>query len=39
MRTFLAESRRLSNRRAKGELNFRFRYATVREGLAGAVNP
>ncbi len=33
MRTFLTESRRLSNRRAKSELGFRFRYPTVREGL------
>jgi nucleoside-diphosphate-sugar epimerase len=33
MRTFLTESRRLSNRRAKQELGFRFRYPTVREGL------
>ncbi len=33
MRTFLTESRRLSNLRAKSELGFRFRYPTVREGL------
>jgi nucleoside-diphosphate-sugar epimerase len=33
MRTFLTESRRLSNRRAKKELGFRLRYPTVREGL------
>ncbi len=35
MRTFLAESRRLENRRIKRELRFRFRYPTVREGLLG----
>ena len=35
MRSFLAESRRLSNRRIKAELRFRFRYPTVREGLLG----
>lgn len=33
MRTFLTESRRLSNRRAKRELRFALRYPTVREGL------
>jgi nucleoside-diphosphate-sugar epimerase len=33
MRTFLTESRRLSNRRIKQELRFRLRYPTVREGL------
>lgn len=33
MRTFLTESRRLDNRRAKTELHFRFRYPTVRQGL------
>jgi len=33
MRTFLTESRRLSNRRIKQELGFRLRYPTVREGL------
>jgi nucleoside-diphosphate-sugar epimerase len=33
MRTFLTESRRLDNRRAKAELRFRFKYPTVREGL------
>lgn len=33
MRTFLTESRRLSNRRIKRELRFRLRYPTVREGL------
>ncbi len=33
MRTFLTESRRLDNWRAKAELHFRFRYPTVREGL------
>ncbi|MDP2833924.1 MAG: NAD-dependent epimerase/dehydratase family protein [Pseudomonadota bacterium] len=33
MRTFLSESRRLSNRRIKQELRFRLRYPTVREGL------
>ena len=33
MRTFLTESRRLSNRRSKQELRFRLRYPTVREGL------
>lgn len=35
MRTFLTESRRLSNRRIKRELRFRLRYPTVREGLRG----
>ncbi len=35
MRTFLTESRRLSNRRIKRELRFRLRYPTVREGLLG----
>lgn len=35
MRTFLAESRRLSNRRIKHELRFRLKYPTVREGLGG----
>lgn len=35
MRSFLTESRRLSNRRIKGELRFRLKYPTVREGLAG----
>lgn len=35
MRTFLTESRRLSNRRIKKELRFRLRYPTVREGLRG----
>ena len=33
MRTFLTESRRLSNSRAKRELGFRLRYPTVWEGL------
>lgn len=33
MRTFLTESRRLSNARIKTELGFRLRYPTVREGL------
>jgi len=35
MRTFLTESRRLSNRRVIRELRFRFKYPTVREGLGG----
>jgi nucleoside-diphosphate-sugar epimerase len=35
MRSFLNESRRLSNRRIKAELGFRARYPTVRQGLAG----
>lgn len=35
MRTFLTESRRLSNGRIKRELRFRLRYPTVREGLSG----
>jgi nucleoside-diphosphate-sugar epimerase len=35
MRTFLSESRRLTNGRIKGELRYRLRYPTVREGLAG----
>lgn len=33
MRTFLTESRRLSNQRIKKELVFRLKYPTVREGL------
>lgn len=33
MRTFLSESRRLSNRRSKLELRFRLRYPTVHQGL------
>jgi nucleoside-diphosphate-sugar epimerase len=33
MRTFLTESRRLSNQRIKSELRFRLKYPTVREGL------
>ena len=33
MRTFLTESRRLSNWRIKQELRFRLQYPTVREGL------
>jgi len=33
MRTFLTESRRLSNVRAKRELGFRLKYPTVRQGL------
>lgn len=36
MRTFLTESRRLSNARIKRELGFRLRYPTVREGLRDA---
>lgn len=35
MRTFLTESRRLSNRRIKEELRFRLKYPTVRQGLTG----
>jgi nucleoside-diphosphate-sugar epimerase len=35
MRTFLTESRRLSNHRIKQELRFRLRYPTVRQGLRG----
>ncbi|MBI5938410.1 MAG: SDR family oxidoreductase [Betaproteobacteria bacterium] len=35
MRSFLAESRRLSNRRIKRELRFRLHYPTVHEGLSG----
>jgi nucleoside-diphosphate-sugar epimerase len=35
MRTFLTESRRLSNRRMKRELRFRLKYPSVREGLRG----
>ncbi|TCS73368.1 nucleoside-diphosphate-sugar epimerase [Sulfuritortus calidifontis] len=34
MRSFLSESRRLSNRRIKDELRFRLRYPTVQAGLA-----
>ena len=33
--SFMNESRRLSNRRLKTELRFRFRYPTVRDGIAG----
>ncbi len=36
MRSFLTESRRLSNRRSKQELRFRLRYPTVYEGLGTA---
>ena len=41
MRSFLSESRRLSNRRAKRELGFRLRYPDVRSGLGppGANTP
>ncbi len=35
MRTFLTESRRLTNRRAKTELRFRLRYPNVKAGLSG----
>jgi len=35
MRSFLSESRRLDNRRAKRELRFRLKYPTVRSGLVG----
>ncbi len=38
MRTFLTESRRLSNQRIKRELRFRPRYPTVREGLSAATD-
>ena len=34
MRSFLVESRRLSNRRIKEELHFRLRYPTVGDGLS-----
>lgn len=33
MRSFLSESRRMVNTRIKGELGFRLRFRTVREGL------
>ncbi|NTV96526.1 MAG: SDR family NAD(P)-dependent oxidoreductase, partial [Thiobacillus sp.] len=33
MRTFLSESRRLSNDRIKRELRYRLRYPTTRDGL------
>ena len=36
MRTFLSESRRLSNRRIKTELRYRLRYPTVHAGLTEA---
>ena len=32
--SFMAESRRMVNRRMKQELGLRLRYPTVREGLA-----
>ena len=35
MQTFLNESRRLSNRRIRDELDFRFRYPDVHSGLSG----
>ena len=35
MRTFLNESRRLSNRRIREELDFHFRYPDVHAGLSG----
>lgn len=34
MRTFLSESRRLTNARLKRELGYRLRYPTVKQGLA-----
>jgi nucleoside-diphosphate-sugar epimerase len=34
MRSFLSESRRLTNRRIKHELRYRLRYPSVRQGLA-----
>ena len=39
MRTFLSESRRLSNRRIKSELHYRLRYPTVQAGLKGGRMP
>lgn len=36
MRSFLGESRRLTNRRIKGELRYRFLYPTVYAGLAAS---
>ncbi|HRH80517.1 MAG TPA: NAD-dependent epimerase/dehydratase family protein [Thiobacillaceae bacterium] len=39
MRSFLSESRRMANGRVKGELRFRLRYPTVREGLAEPSSP
>ncbi len=38
MRSFLSESRRLSNRRAKRELRFRLRYPDVRIGLSAPLS-
>jgi nucleoside-diphosphate-sugar epimerase len=37
--SFLSESRRLDNRRLKGELRLRLLYPTVAEGLAGLRSP
>ena len=37
--SFMSESRRLLNQRLHDELRVRLRYATVREGLAGAGAP
>lgn len=34
MRSFLLESRRMTNKRIKGELRYRLQYPTVREGLS-----
>ena len=35
MRSFLSESRRLTNDRIKNELGYRLRYPTVRDALKG----
>ncbi len=37
--SFMSESRRLSNRRIKQELDFRFRYPTVRDGVPSPLRP
>jgi len=39
LRSFMNESRRLTNRRIKLELRVRLRYPTVREGIAAATAP
>jgi nucleoside-diphosphate-sugar epimerase len=39
MRSFLSESRRLSNRRAKAELRYRYRHPTAQASLPAAFSP
>jgi len=37
-RSFYAESKRVRNNRIKGELGYRLRFPTYREGLAALLN-